>query len=69
MAKVLVHSQKLNKAGRISEFNGTTFGELLLQTTENGININDLYNADEVEAVKFSTSLFTILPFSPEPFT
>ena len=51
MAKVLVHSQKLNKAGRISEFNGTTFGELLLQTTENGININDLYNPDEVEAV------------------
>jgi len=51
MATVIVVSQKLNKAGRVSNFEGTTLGELLATSTDNGINIGDLYTQGEVEVV------------------
>jgi hypothetical protein len=49
--KVIVVSQKLNKAGKIENFVGTTFQDLLNASTDNGINVSDLYNRDEVEVV------------------
>jgi hypothetical protein len=51
MATVIVVSQKLNKAGRVSNFTGNTLGELLQMSTDNGINIADLYSEGEVEVV------------------
>jgi hypothetical protein len=51
MANVIVVSQKLNKAGRVSNFTGNTLGELLQTSTDNGINIADLYSEGEVEVV------------------
>ncbi len=49
--KVLIHSQKLNKAGKIENFEGTTLQDLVNSSTSNGINVADLYNSDEVEVV------------------
>ena len=49
--KVLIHSQKLNKAGKIENFEGTTLQDLVNSSTSNGINVADLYNRDEVEVV------------------
>jgi hypothetical protein len=49
--KVIVVSQKLNKAGKIENFEGRTFQDLLNVSTDNGINVGDLYNRDEVEVV------------------